>query len=83
MSENEVKSALRTWIIAKSKHADAPTLTDETPILERRILSSLQVMDLILYIEQLSEGPMDPESLKPGVFSSVNRIYENFFQGKA
>jgi acyl carrier protein len=83
MSETEVKGALRTWIIAKSKHAEASALTDETPILEKRILSSLQVMDLILYIEQLSKAPMDPESLKPGVFSSVNRIYDTFFQGKA
>lgn len=79
MSEQEIKNSLRTWISAKSHHAEAAKLTDETPILEQRILSSLQVMDLILYIEQLSKNGIDPESLKPGVFSSVNRIYETFF----
>lgn len=79
MSQEEIKSTLRRWIISNSKSQEASTMTDETPIIERRILSSLQVMDLILYIESLRTSPLDPESLKPGVFSSVNKIYEAFF----
>jgi len=81
-NEQEIKTKLRAWVAAKSKHPEAAQLTDETPILERRILSSLQVMDLILHLEQLRGTPLQPDELQPGTFSSVNRIYEYFFQGK-
>ncbi len=80
MSESDAKKALRDWIISKSRHKDAAALTDETLVLEQRILNSVQIMDLILYLEELSQKPFDMEKLKPGVFSSVNKIYETFFQ---
>lgn len=81
--EHEAKAALRAWIINKSTHAEAKSITDDTQILEKRILNSIQVMDLILAVEQLSGRPVDPDFLKPGVFSSVNQIYKTFWLGVA
>lgn len=76
-SENEIRQALRQWICACSKHpAD---LTDATPIVEQRIITSLQVMDLILYIERLRGKRIEMDDLKPGVFRDINTIYESFF----
>ena len=47
----EVKQALREWVALKSGKVRSEDLDDETPILEQRIITSLQVMDLILHIE--------------------------------
>ena len=79
MSEAETKAALKEWIAKKSGKVAAADLTDATPIIEQRIISSLQVMDLILHLERLRGKPVEVESLKPGAFRTVGDIYTNFF----
>lgn len=79
MSEFEIKLCLREWIAAKSRHVDAAKLCDDTPLFDQRMLSSLQMMDLILFIEQLSRKGIDPNALRPAGFASVNEIYRTFF----
>lgn len=79
-TETDIKSQLRDWISSASKKADKVSITDDTPIIEQRIITSLQVMDLILYIEQLTDASINVEDLKPGVFRDVNTIYKNFFE---
>ena len=77
--ETEVRQALREWIVKTSGKIRAEELSDDTPIIERRIISSLQLTDLILMVEDLSGQPIDAELLKPGVFKDINAIYRNFF----
>jgi len=79
-TEAEIKRALREWIVKTSGKADAQNISDETPIIEQRIISSLQVMDLILFLEQLSNRSVEIDQLKPGVFRDINSIYSGFFQ---
>lgn len=79
-TETDIKSELREWISSASKKAEKIAIADDTPIIEQRIITSLQVMDLILYIEQLTDAAIDVEDLKPGVFKDVNTIYKNFFE---
>ena len=76
----EVKQALREWVALKSGKVRSEDLDDETPILEQRIITSLQVMDLILHIEKLTRKAIDVENLSMGSFRNVNAIYQNFFQ---
>ena len=57
---------------------DTADLADDTPIIDQRIISSLQLMDLILMLERLSDSPIDVEMLKPGAFRDINTIYRNF-----
>ncbi len=78
-TELDAKRSLKEWIKAASKKADIVVL-DDTPIIEERIITSLQVMDLILFIEQITDNPLDVADLKPGVFKDVNTIYKNFFE---
>lgn len=79
MSE-DIKLALKEWIAKKSGGKTAlADLKDDTPIIEQRIISSLQVMDLIMYLEKLRGKPVEVESLKPGAFSTVSAIHANFF----
>ena len=56
-----------------------PPLSDATPLIEEGILSSVQVPDLILFIEDLRGRPVDIAELKPGSFRSVEAIVAAFF----
>jgi acyl carrier protein len=79
-TETEIREALREWIVKTNGKIQPEQLDDETPIIEQRIISSLQVMDLIFFIEKLSNKSIEVESLKVGVFRNINAIYDTFFQ---
>jgi acyl carrier protein len=78
-TEIEIKADLKNWIVETNGKIQPEQLGDETPIIEQRIVTSLQVMDLIFYIEKLSGKSIEVESLKVGVFRNINTIYDNFF----
>lgn len=78
-SEAEVKQTLRAWIVKANGGKIKPEeLKDDTPIIEERIITSLQIMDLILQLEKITGQPLDVEQLKPGVFKNIDTIYNNF-----
>jgi len=79
-SEGEFRAALRDWIVALGKVGPSG-LADDTPVIERRIVTSVQVMDLILFLEELLGEPIDVETLKPGSFRSIDAIVANFYPG--
>ncbi|HYR83076.1 MAG TPA: hypothetical protein VE422_03250 [Terriglobia bacterium] len=78
-TETEIRQALRDWIVKTNKKIRPEDLDDDTPIIERRIITSLQLMDLILMLEKLSGMPIDAEILQPGAFRDINAICRNFF----
>ncbi len=78
-TEAEIRQSLRDWIIKKNGKIKPEDLNDQTPVIEQRIISSLQVMDLIFFLEQLSGKPIEVDDLKPGVFRDIDSIYRNFF----
>lgn len=79
MTEAEVRDALRRWIRDRNPEVPDGEPADATPIIEKRYLTSLQVADLLVYIEELRQAPVDPARLKPGVFKSVDTIWAAFF----
>lgn len=83
MTETEIKSELRGWIARKNGKVAVDDLTDTTPIVERRVLSSLHVAELLVYIARLRARPVDIESLRPGAFRDVETIYRVFFGGSS
>ena len=64
-TEAQIRKNLRDWIAAANGKVHAQDVHDDTPIIERRIISSLQLTDLILMIERLSDSPIDVEMLRP------------------
>lgn len=74
------KQEIRDWIIGRNAKVGPGDFADDTPLIEQRIITSLQVMDLVLFLEELTGRLVDVEQLKPGVFRSVNAIYQNFGQ---
>jgi acyl carrier protein len=79
-TEIEIRQNLREWIVKTNGKIRAEDLNDDTPIIERRIISSLQLTDLILMLEKFSDNLIDVEMLKPGAFRDINAIYRNFFE---
>ena len=77
-TETEIRQSLRAWIVKTNGKIRAADLADDTPIIDQRIISSLQLMDLILMLERLSDSQIDVEMLKPGAFRDINTIYRNF-----
>jgi acyl carrier protein len=79
MTETEVRTQLRSWIRARAKLAASRELKDDTPILDQGILSSLDVAELILYIESLKGEEVDIASIEPKVLRNIDTLYIAFF----
>ena len=78
-TEDHIRDALKRWIADSSGRTSPEQLEDDTPLFKSGILKSVQVTDLILYIEELAERSVDVEQIKPGVFRDIDTIYRNFF----
>lgn len=76
---HHIRDALRQWIADTSGRTSVDELADDTPLFRNGVLKSVQVTDLILYIEELAERSVDVEQIKPGVFRDIDTIYRNFF----
>ena len=78
----DVRSALRSWVLARNPELPPAELTDRTPLISRRLVTSLQVVELLLFIEELRAGPVDPRSLAAGAFADVDTIARTFFPAR-
>jgi acyl carrier protein len=76
---DEVKKQILEWILQKSSKISADQLTEVTPLIESRILSSLQVMELLLFLEKVKGSRLAIKNLKPGTFKDVQTICQTFF----
>ncbi|HEY5945479.1 MAG TPA: hypothetical protein VIV40_08305 [Kofleriaceae bacterium] len=72
------KERLRAWILEHGKRIDAAELRDDTPLLERRILTSLQLADLLLFLEELRGAPVDLEALTGSSFRDLASMVKTF-----
>jgi acyl carrier protein len=80
MQETDIKARLRDWIVKHSKATGkAATFTDDTHILEEGILSSLDIVEFVLFIESLRGEDIDTDDIEPQVFTSINTLYAAFF----
>lgn len=80
-SEAEVRGALREWVRGHTTVAVPDEFDDHTPLIATRILTSLQVAELLLYVEELRGDSLDPRSLRPGVFRDLDTVYATFLSG--
>lgn len=78
MHEESLRRQLRTWITEHSK-VPAKGLTDSTPILEKGLLSSLDIVEFVLFIESLRGDEVDVDEIDPVSFTSIDTLYSTFF----
>ena len=79
MDAAETRRRLRDWIQERANGKIEGELTDETPLLESGILTSLDVTELIVYVEYLRGEEIDIERLEPGLLRNVSSMYAAFF----
>lgn len=78
MNEAEIRKQIRDWIHGRAKDKPAH-LDDATPVLEDGILSSLDVVELVLFLENLRGAEVDTDALQPESFRDVDSIWKTFF----
>ncbi|MCI0504564.1 MAG: hypothetical protein L0Z73_00495 [Gammaproteobacteria bacterium] len=84
MKEQEIKTKLSAWVAGQSSGYHADSVPFDLRIIEQRIITSVQIMELILFLEHLRGEPINPMQIKPGAFSTINSIYQHFFiEGQA
>lgn len=83
MEESAVIAELRGWILERSGAGEDRLTDNEMPILDEGLLSSLDIVEFILFIESLREEEVDIENIEPEVFTNLRTLYDAFFADKA
>lgn len=76
------QAKLRDWL-ATTAGIDARAIAPDTRLVAERILTSLMVLDLILFIEELRGAPLDPASIRPAAFQTIAAIAATFLGDSA
>ncbi len=79
MDGKTIREELRAWILDRSGAGDDRLSQDDMPILDEGLLSSLDVVEFILFIESLREEEVEIDDIEPEVFSNINTLVEAFF----
>jgi acyl carrier protein len=62
---------------------DVDTIADDMPLLENRIITSLDVVDLLVHLENLTGKAIRREKLVPGSFRDIATIASVFVDAEA
>jgi hypothetical protein len=73
---------VRDCLQAVKPDIDLDNIRDDTPLLETRAITSFDVLDLILHLEQASGNAVGRAQLKPGSFRDVETIARTFVLGE-
>jgi hypothetical protein len=76
----DLRAALLDWVRAHRRGPRDAPLDADTPLLQARLLTSLQLPELLLFIEHLRGRPLDVADIRPGAFASVAAIERHFFR---
>ena len=77
------RARLRAWILENTTKIASADLRDDTPLLERRILTSLQLADLLLVLEELRGSPVDLERVNGAAFRDLASLVKAFLPEEA
>lgn len=75
MNKNTLQ--IKEWLEIKSKSNKVITL--DTDLLEDGILDSLQFMNLLLLLEEVTNTEIDMSTISMDVFRTLNSIEKEFF----
>ena len=74
-----MKQQLREWIAGKAS-VNESELENSTDFLGEGMLASVEVLDLIFLIEELSGQEVDVSDVQPEYFQNINSLYSSFFE---
>lgn len=78
-----VYRTLREWIHTANPAAGAAGVDPGIDLIKSGILESLQVVELILFLERLTGREILAEHLNPDSFRTLNAIFLSFFEAHA
>jgi len=79
MSAERTREQIRAWIVSRNDRLAASDIRDDTPLLKQGLITSLQLLDFIFFIEELSGRVIAIDQIKPGSFQDLNVIMREFF----
>ena len=79
MTDKDVVNQLSEWILDRAGVQDRSGFTPATKIIDDGLLTSLDVVELILFIEDLRGEEVDVDALEPESFSNVETLMATFF----
>ncbi len=74
----EAIMAVRSCLAGVKPGLDVESIAVDTPLLEERIITSFDVLDLLIHLEQASGMPIGRDQLKPGSFRDIATIARIF-----
>ncbi len=80
VNNSSTRQALREWIRGKSQPVDGIVINDQTLIIEEGLITSVDVLELFLLIEELSGIEIDATELEPDMLESIDRICHTFLE---
>jgi hypothetical protein len=81
MTPADSRAQLVEWVLDRGKGLTRDTLAGDTPLLERRHLTSLQLPELLLFLEALRDAPIDVTKLCAGDLRNIDTICERYLAG--
>jgi acyl carrier protein len=79
MDESNIRTRLREWILDQAKGKAPAAFDDRTPLLETGLLSSLDIVEFVLFIEELLGDEVDPDDIEPEAFTNIDSLWAGFF----
>ncbi len=73
---------VRACLSAIKPGLDVASIRADTPLLEERVITSFDVLDLLLYLEHASGRQVSRAQLVPGSFRDIETIARVFIDGE-
>lgn len=70
----EVKPLIREHLLTELLRRQDIPLDDETPLIEEGYVTSLQAVELVMFLEERFQVQIDPEEVNEEEFHSLNTI---------
>jgi len=80
MNTVTARSRVRQCLADIKPDLDLKQIHDDTPLLESRVITSYDVLELILHLEEARGRPIDRRQLMPGSFRDVATISRVFLE---
>jgi hypothetical protein len=79
VNETETKAALEGWVLANTRIRELDRLPHDYDLIIHRVIDSLQFVELVLFVEELSAKSIDIDSIELREFSTIDSIWSSFF----
>lgn len=70
----EAASEIRDYIVTQLRQRTDVDVTDQTPLIESGVLTSLEAVDLVAFLEERYRVEIDPDEINETDFQTISSI---------